>query len=42
MNWNLTLDNGSSLNTGVYLYRIRLRSDGSEWASKAKKMVVIR
>lgn len=42
VNWNLTLDNGSSLNTGVYLYRIRLRSDGSEWASKAKKMVVIR
>lgn len=40
--WNLTLDNGSTLNTGVYLYRVNLQSDGSEWASKAKKMVVIR
>lgn len=40
--WNLTLDNGSSLDTGVYLYRIKLCSDGSEWSSKAKKMVVIR
>lgn len=40
--WNLTLNNGSKLSTGVYLYRIRLCSDGSEWVSKAKKMVVFK
>ncbi len=41
MTWNLTLDNGQPLQTGIYLYRVRMRSDGSSWVSKAKKMIVI-
>lgn len=40
--WNLTLDNGLPLQTGVYLYRIRMSSDGSSWVSQAKKMIVVR
>ena len=40
--WNLTLDNGLPLQTGVYLYRIRMSSGGSSWVSKAKKMIVVR
>ena len=42
VSWNLTLDNGAQLQTGVYLYRVRLASDGSSMASKAKKLVVVR
>lgn len=39
--WDLTQANGGKLQTGVYLYRVRLASDGSSMASKAKKLVVI-
>ena len=39
---NLTLDNGAALQTGVYLYRVRIGSDGSSMTSKAKKLVVVR
>lgn len=39
--WDLTTDSGSRLQTGVYLYRVRLSSGGSTQASKAKKLVVI-
>lgn len=39
--WNLTADNGSRLQTGVYLYRVRMSSDGSQQASKAKKLIVV-
>lgn len=39
--WDLTTDGGARLQTGVYLYRIRLRSDGSEQVSKAQKLIVI-
>ena len=42
VNWNLTLDNGAALQTGVYLYRVRIGSDGSSMTSKAKKLVVVR
>ena len=42
VNWNLTLDNGAALQTGVYLYRVRIGSDGSAMTSKAKKLVVVR
>ena len=42
VNWNLTLDNGATLQTGVYLYRVRIGSDGSSMTSKAKKLVVVR
>ena len=40
MNWDLTV-NGAPLQTGVYLYRVRLSSDGSTQASKAKKLIVL-
>ena len=39
--WNLSIDGGRSLGTGVYLYRVRVASDGSSYASKAKKLIVI-
>lgn len=41
VDWDLVLDNGGKLQTGVYLYRVRLGSDGSGKASKAKKLIVI-
>ena len=41
VDWNLTQDNGQRLQTGVYLYRVRMSADGSAVASKAKKLVVI-
>ncbi len=40
-NWNLTIDDGARLQTGVYLYRMRLTSDGSTHTSKAKKLIVL-
>lgn len=39
--WDLTVDGGRPLGTGVYLYRVRMSSDGSGYASKAKKLIVI-
>jgi hypothetical protein len=41
IDWNLTQGSGSRISTGVYLYRIRISSDGSSYASKAKKIIVI-
>ncbi len=41
VDWDLTTSNGQRLQTGVYLYRIRLASDGSQMATKSKKLVVI-
>lgn len=41
VSWNLTVDGGARLQTGVYLYRVRLSSDGGSQATKAKKLVVI-
>lgn len=41
VDWNLTLESGEKLQTGVYLYRVRIASDGSSTASKAKKLIVI-
>lgn len=40
-NWDLTVDSGARLHTGVYLYRVRLSSDGSTKVSKAKKLVIL-
>lgn len=40
--WNLAAEGGAPLNTGVYLYRVKLSSEGSSWASTAKKMIVVR
>ena len=41
VSWDLTVDGGARLQTGVYLYRVRLSSDGGSQATKAKKLVVI-
>ena len=41
VDWNLTTASGQRLQTGVYLYRIRLAADGSQMATKSKKLVVI-
>lgn len=41
VDWNLTIDSGQKLQTGVYLYRVRLTSEGGTRTSKAKKLIVI-
>jgi hypothetical protein len=41
VDWNLTTDSGSKLETGVYIYRVRLSEDSSSKASKAQKLIVI-
>lgn len=41
MDWDLTIDGGRRLQTGVYLYRVRVACDGSAQVSKAKKLIVI-
>ncbi len=40
--WDLTCSNGQQLQTGVYVYRVKVSSDGSSFSSKAKKLVVVR
>lgn len=39
--WDLCTDGGGKLQSGVYLYRVRLSSDGSSEVSKAKKIIVL-
>lgn len=39
--WNLTIDDGRQLGTGVYLYRVRIACDGSSYVSKTNKLIVI-
>ena len=41
VDWDLTVDGGRRLHTGVYLYRLRIRADGSTYASKAKKLIIL-
>lgn len=41
IDWDLTVDGGRRLGTGVYLYRVRLGCEGSSYASKAKKLIVL-
>ena len=40
--WNLCTSGGHRLQTGVYLYRVLLSSDGSTQASQAKKLIIIK
>ncbi len=40
VSWNLTVDNGRRLPTGLYVYRLSLSTDGSTYTSKAKKLIV--
>ena len=42
VNWDLTTSGGHSLQTGVYLYRVQISSDGSTQASKAKKLMILK
>lgn len=39
--WNLCTDSGAKLQTGVYLYRVAVSSEGGEQVSKAKKLIII-
>ena len=39
--WDLTTGGGSRLGNGVYIYRIRLNSEGGSYASKAKKLIIL-
>jgi len=42
IDWDLTTSGGHRLQTGVYLYRVLLSSDGSTQASKAKKLIIVK
>ena len=39
--WNLCIDDGRQLSTGVYLYRMKLTCDGATYTSKAKKLIIL-
>ena len=41
IDWDLTIDGGQRLQTGVYIYRVRIGCDGSSMVSKAKKIIII-
>ena len=41
LDWDLTTSSGSRLQTGVYLYRVLVSSDGSSKASKAQKLIIL-
>ena len=41
VDWDLTVDNGRRLETGVYLYRVRIGGSGGAKVSKAKKLVIV-
>lgn len=41
VDWDLTVDGGRKLQTGVYIYRARISTDGSSMASKAKKLIIL-
>lgn len=41
VDWDLTTSSGQRLQTGVYVYRVRMAADGSSEVSKAKKLIVI-
>lgn len=41
VDWDLTSDGGGRLDAGVYIYRIRMGSNGSGMVSKAKKIIII-
>ena len=39
-NWDLSVDGGRRLQTGVYLFKVSISSDGSGQSSKTKKLIV--
>ena len=42
LDWDLCTSSGSRMQTGVYLYRVLISSDGSKKASQAQKLVILR
>jgi hypothetical protein len=40
LDWNLGIDGGRHLQTGVYLFRVSISCDGSSQSSKAKKIII--
>ena len=41
LDWDLTTSSGKRLQTGVYLYRVLISTDGSKKASQAQKLIVL-
>ena len=41
LDWDLTVDSGSRLGTGVYLYRVLISTEGSKKASQAHKLIIL-
>ena len=41
LDWDLTVDSGSRLGTGVYLYRVLISTEGSKKASQARKLIIL-
>lgn len=41
VDWDLSVDGGRPLQTGVYLYRVKVSSEGRSYVSKTKKLIVI-
>lgn len=42
VDWDLTSSDGGRLDTGIYIYRVKIGGDGSGMVSKAKKLIIIR
>lgn len=42
VDWDLSVDGGRPLGTGVYLYRVNIATDGSSYSSKTKKLIIVR
>ena len=40
VNWDLTVDGGRRLHTGLYLYKVSISSEGSTYASKTNKLII--
>ena len=40
--WDLTVDGGRRLGAGIYLYRVKVSSDGSNYTSKTKKLIIVK
>ena len=41
ISWDLTVDGGRRLPTGLYFYRVRISGEGSSYATKAKKLIIL-
>lgn len=42
VDWDLCDSQGARVQTGVYLYRVRMAADGSSYASKTRKLIILR